>query len=392
MAIKKVYSEDNHCDMWEADYRVKLPNGKHKRIRKLYFTKPAAEKAIRRDKVAAENGEFASASKITLKEWKAKVLKYVTAHRKGSTVFSYDFIMGIFNQVIGEGRKLESLDRSDLRRFVEYLKDDKKTDATIKEYLAKVRAGLNLAPQLFEELITWHPPAYRFEGYFKPRDRVLEHDEVRALLSRLSPDCQDIVLCALNTGGRLREILSLTWDRVFWKAPGYKYGALKLKVTKVRGVKEAYRVVPATEEVAAILKRRQAEAISSPYVFPSPHNKKAPRYNLNRALQEACKDAGIIYGRDVSGGFVFHDLRRTSVTYLRRAGIDIETVCSITGHSPAIMLTVYSKTNVEAQQRAVDALANVLPFGQFKESTKNDEQEKTPANSTDTPHTKTASN
>jgi integrase len=391
MAIKKVYSEDNHCDMWEVDYRVKLPSGKQKRIRKLYFSRDAAKKAIMRDKVAAENGTYASASKITLADWREKVLKYVRSHRKGSTIEAYEIILTLFSRIIGEGRKLESLDRSDLRRFVEYLRDQKKNDASTKVYLAKVKAALNLAPQLFQELIAWQPPSYRFEGYIKSRDRVLEDAEIVALLNNLDEDYQDIVLCALNTGARLREVLSLTWDRVLWNAPGYAYGAIKLRVTKTRGVKETFRIVPATKEVAEILQRRKQQSVKSKYVFPSPKKPDAPRNALNAALMAACEKAEIIYGRENSGGFVFHDLRRTAVTYLRRAGVDIETVCSITGHSPAVMLTVYSKANVESQQKAVDALAKILPFGKFKESAKNKDVENNLISSNNTEITRSAS-
>jgi integrase len=383
MAIKKVYSEDNHCDMYEADYRVKLPSGKQKRIRKLYFSRDAAKKAIMRDKVAAEKGEYQSASKITLADWKEKVLKYIRSHRKGSTIEAYELILARFNRVIGEGRRLESLDRSDLRRFVEHLRDEKKNDSSTKIYLAKVKAALNLAPQLFQELITWQPPSYRFEGYIKSRDRVLEPVEIVALLNNLDEDYQDIVLCALNTGGRLREVLTLTWDCVLWNAPGYQYGALKLVVTKIRGVKESVRIVPATKEVADILLRRKQQS-KSRYVFPSPYDSKSPRRALNAALMAACEKADIIYGREIKGGFVFHDLRRTAVTYLRRAGIDIETVCSITGHSPSVMLSVYSHANVESQQKAVDALANLLPFGKFKESKKKESAKNNGTNTTDT--------
>jgi integrase len=377
MAIKRFYSEDNHCDMFEADYRVRLPSGKLKRIRKLYFTREAAKRAIMRDKVAAERGEYAAAARVTLAEWSERINKYVRAHRKGTTVKSYALVTSIFISVCGEGRRVESLDRSDLRRFIEHLKDDGKTDATTRQYYSRLRAALSLAPQLFQELISWHPPTYRYEGFSRPRERVLEPDEIRALLEHLTPTLRDLVLCALNTGGRLTEVLTLTWDNVFPRSPGYPHGALRLHVTKIRGVKEGWRIVPATAEVAAILSRRRAESCG-PYVFPSRTDPRQPRKEVRDPIKAACKKAGIIYGRDVVGGFVFHDLRRTAVTYLRRAGADIETVCSITGHSPGIMLKVYSKTSTAQQQKAVDMLANLLPFGQLKESQENEEEEKAP--------------
>jgi integrase len=377
MGIKRVYSEDNHCDMYEADYRVRLPSGKHKRIRKMYFTREAARRAIMRDKVAAEKGEYAAVAKVTLAEWAERVNKYVRAHRKGTTIKSYALVTSIFISVCGEGRRVESLDRSDLRRFIEHLKDDGKTDATTRQYYSRLRAALSLAPQLFQELISWHPPTYRYEGFSRPRERVLEPDEIRALLSHLSPEMQDIVLCALNTGGRLTEVLSLTWANVHTKAPGYPHGALRLRVTKVRGMAESWRVVPATAELALILTRRRVEATST-FVFPSSHDHRKPRKQIAFQLREACEKAGIAYGRETPGGFVFHDLRRTAVTYLRRSGADIETVCSITGHSPAVMLKVYSKTSTAQQQKALDNLANMLPFGQLRVLDEIEEEEKEP--------------
>jgi integrase len=375
MGIRKEYSEDNQCDMYKADYRVKLPSGKYKRIRKFFHTKAGAERAIRRDKVAAENGEYASRSKITLKDLKDRVVKYAKAHRKGTTIEGYEITLGIFNSVIGEGRKVESIDRNELRKFVEHLKSEKRADSTIQAYLARVIAALNLAPHIFEELNTWQPPRYRFEGYIKPRERVLEFAEVEAILKNLKGEYRDIILCALNTGGRRSEILSLRWDCIYWNAPGYDHGALKLKVTKVKGIKETWRIIPATAEIIEILKRRKEQGIQSPYVFPSPLDKNKPRKSMRYMLQNACEDAQIVYGRDVQGGFVFHDLRRTSVTYLRRAGVEIETVCAITGHSPNVMLKVYSKSNIESQQKAVDALASFLPFGQFMDTGQKSENE-----------------
>lgn len=39
------------------------------------------------------------------------------------------------------------------------------------------------------------------------------------------------------------------------------------------------------------------------------------------------------YGRFVDGGFIFHYLRHSFITNCRRAGIDRNVQCAITGHS-----------------------------------------------------------
>jgi len=44
--------------------------------------------------------------------------------------------------------------------------------------------------------------------------------------------------------------------------------------------------------------------------------------NFRKSLRTACKGAGITFGRDKSGGFVFHDMRSTVKTNMLRAGLD----------------------------------------------------------------------
>jgi hypothetical protein len=50
-------------------------------------------------------------------------------------------------------------------------------------------------------------------------------------------------------------------------------------------------------------------------------------------LYKGCDKVGIKYGRFTSGGFVFHDLRHTAKTNMRKAGIDRNLRMFIFGHS-----------------------------------------------------------
>lgn len=55
--------------------------------------------------------------------------------------------------------------------------------------------------------------------------------------------------------------------------------------------------------------------------------------HFSQGLKSACKKAKITWGRDVKGGFVFHDLRHTFITDMRRAGVDRTVTMAITGHA-----------------------------------------------------------
>ena len=63
--------------------------------------------------------------------------------------------------------------------------------------------------------------------------------------------------------------------------------------------------------------------------------------NFTRSLQSACKKAEIEYGRFVEGGFIFHDLRHTFNTNMRKADIAETVIMKITGHSTREMFRRY---------------------------------------------------
>ena len=77
---------------------------------------------------------------------------------------------------------------------------------------------------------------------------------------------------------------------------------------------------------------------------------------LALGLQSVCEKAGIIWGRDVKGGFIFHDLRHTFVTDMRKAGVSKSVRMSITGHSPKDMDDRYNRVDDEDKHEAVRQL------------------------------------
>ena len=64
------------------------------------------------------------------------------------------------------------------------------------------------------------------------------------------------------------------------------------------------------------------------YVF---RYKGSPISDIRTSFIEGCKEAGIRYGRE--SGFVFHDLRHTTKTIARKAGVDKNVRMVMFGHS-----------------------------------------------------------
>jgi integrase len=75
--------------------------------------------------------------------------------------------------------------------------------------------------------------------------------------------------------------------------------------------------------------------------------------NTYRTVRELCKDQNI-------ENFVFHDLRHCAVTNLADAGVDIETIMKIVGHSSVEMFLRYRSVKGEKLDAAMKRLDNVL--------------------------------
>ncbi len=78
------------------------------------------------------------------------------------------------------------------------------------------------------------------------------------------------------------------------------------------------RKVPISEPLYEILKDIP-RAIHDDHVFLY---KGKPMTEIKRSLETACKRTeGITYGRFENDGFIFHDLRHSFNTYMRKAGV-----------------------------------------------------------------------
>jgi len=73
-------------------------------------------------------------------------------------------------------------------------------------------------------------------------------------------------------------------------------------------------------------------------------------------IKEACKDAGIEYGRSSRDGFVFHDLRHTFITDMRKAGVERTVTMAITGHAIQDMNQRYDTVDERDKKEAIEKL------------------------------------
>lgn len=123
------------------------------------------------------------------------------------------------------------------------------------------------------------------------------------------------------------------------------------------------RTIPICDSLYRILKTIPT-AIHDNHVFlyrgRTGKKRGRPLTNIRRSLSHACREAGILYGRSVKDGFIFHDLRHTFNTNMRKAGVQESVIMEITGHSTREMFDRYNTVDVEDGKEAVRRLESFL--------------------------------
>jgi len=177
------------------------------------------------------------------------------------------------------------------------------------------------------------------------RDRILTQDEFDRICGHSIKHIRDILSMAYYTGMRRGEILSLTWNKVDMKT---RFIDLEAKDTKDR----EKRSIPICNELYEILKSIPRN-LHNLHVFTF---RGKPVSDIRTGIRKACKKAGVKYGRFVKDGFIFHDLRHTFNTNMRKAGVQESVIMAITGHSTREMFDRYNTIDKEDTQAAVDQL------------------------------------
>ena len=99
--------------------------------------------------------------------------------------------------------------------------------------------------------------------------------------------------------------------------------------------------------------------LPSPKTGDNPHvflYQGKPVRDIRDGLKDACKKAGIKYGRFEKGGFIFHDLRHTFNTNMRKAGVSETVIMEINGHSTREMFDRYNSIDQDDTRKALKDL------------------------------------
>jgi len=155
-----------------------------------------------------------------------------------------------------------------------------------------------------------------------------------------------IVLVALNTGLRKGEIFNLRWTDIDWSLAQLTVRGESIE--KLEGSKSRQtRHVPLNREALETFKAWRPEDASDSYVFPGREDERLD--DIKKGWAPVVKAAKLI-------NFTFHDLRHTFASKLVMAGVDLNTVRELLGHSDIKMTLRYAHLAPEHKAAAVARL------------------------------------
>ena len=237
-----------------------------------------------------------------------------------------------------------------VRRYVVDRQGEGAADSTIQKELAALRRGFNLLNLSQKPKVPNLNPDNVRKGFF-------EGGDLEAVVSKLPDDLKPVVRFAFLTGWRKGEILTLQWSQVDFSAGIVRLdpGTTKNREGRVfpfRALPPLADLLEAQREHTRELERAQGRII--PHVF---HRGGEPIKSMIGAWRSACERAGL-------EGWYFHDLRRSAVRNLVRAGVPEKTAMELVGHKTR---SVFSRYNIVNEDDLADGVAKLAKLHQQTE-------------------------
>jgi integrase len=208
---------------------------------------------------------------------------------------------------------------ADVRRYKAARNKDKAQAATVNRELSILKRAFSLGSRHDPPLVLHNPPIEKIPEN-NVRTGFLEKADYDRLLAELPSYLKLALVLAYHTGCRLGEVMSLRWVDI-----NLASGELIIRAENAKSKK--HRMLPVYGDMTDALRRQRAERDEKypelEWVF---HDGSGSRLRtFYKAWASACKRAEL-------GGSLFHDLRRSAVRNMVRAGIPEKVAMAISGH------------------------------------------------------------
>ena len=247
-----------------------------------------------------------------------------------------------------------------LEPFFGQLRASQVTTALVKEYIAdRMDAGaahatinreLSAIKRMYNPASQHTPPKVAQVSHIPMlkesniRKGFFEHEDFLAVRAALPEHLKGLITFGYKTGWRISEITGLTWDCVDMKS-----GIIRLEPGEAKNSEG--RTAYADDELKGVLRAQfSVRNLACPYVF---HRKGQRIFRFDKAWKSACKAAGV-------PGKLFHDLRRTAVRNMVRAGVPETVAMKVSGHKTRAVFDRYDVTSGDDLKRAAAQLQEYI--------------------------------
>jgi integrase len=263
-----------------------------------------------------------------------------------------------------EGMKVSNITGTMITKFKNERKDSGAANATVNRALAALRRMFALATDdSHGPAMLQHGPAIKMLPEGEARQGFLNVADYDKLYNALPAYVQPIFQTAFYTGMRKGELLNLTWDRV-----DLAEKMIRLEDSDVKN--QTGREIPLIDGLPELLEGIRRKNPAAKYVFLTPNGEEIGSFI--KAWRNACVKAAItvkINGQSVVShfeedgtyrGFLFHDLRRSALRNLVRAGVPRGVAMKITGHKTEEVFERYNIVDSADLQNAGQSVAEYL--------------------------------
>ena len=291
-----------------------------------------AKRLLRRREGEIATGEFLVAERVRFEELAGDFLNDYRANNRKSFIWAKRRLEQHLTPFFG-GLRAVDITTDQARAYTEKRQQQGASNGSINRELAALKRILNLAATMTPPKVVRVPyiPMLKESNV---RKGFFEHREYLALRRELPKHLKAVIAFGYFTGAREGEILGLKWGQVDLRA---RTVHLEPGSTK----NDQPRTIPLTGELREILKMQKAIRDRSfpgcDYVFFRA-GKQLGSFHV--AWKSACKRAGVT-------GKLFHDLRRTAVRNMVRAGVPERVAMAISGHKTR---SVFDRYNIVAER------------------------------------------
>lgn len=354
-----------------AGYQIDYFDPTGKSIRKTFKKKRDAEAELGKRVSLKAEGRYLDVKKDCVTTMKELIKKYAINYENQNSFNNWKKLcLSNFKAYFGEDTVIANIRYLNLETYRNHVKQKLTRKGTIRT-VARVNRETSCLHHLLAKGVEWElleqNPFKKGKSLLmkenNQRLRFLSHDELKKFLD-VSPDhLKEIIICAVNTGMRRGELLSLKWEQI-------RNGFIYLQNTKT----DEPRQIPVNDTLAELFARIKKQNPGSAYVFAYRTIKKDnarkhlkvvkfnnnPMNTIKHSFETAVKKSGIEHCR-------LHDLRHTFASHLLMNGASLRDVQELLGHKTMEMTLRYGHLSQAHKRNAVNLLNGLTDLGISKQ-------------------------